>query len=210
MKLPGAPIFLQFKRADPMVRRTAQEASAFSTLPFFRMYLRRRNHSDQHQLLIDLEKDGNLVLYAAPGFSTPFELSNAYSADRVTDESMFVRPSAIGPLLDDAKHWVAFQVSPRLAYWCSEPKRLDTEAVDALFGYQLRQRALAAPPRDADSFFLDVAEELLRTYERRASYSERARIDRIRAVRQRREPHEFAGLVARTLFDCELLVYPRD
>lgn len=210
MKLPALPIFLQFKRSDPMVRNTAQEARAFSCMPFFRMYLRRRIHSNQHQLLLELEKEGNLVLYAAPGFSKPSELNAVYSADRVAVQSIFVRPSAIGPLSDDEKHWVAFQVVPRLAYWCSEPKRIVTETVDSVFGTEIRERAVATPQRAPDAFFFDVAEQLLQIYERRASYAERGDIDRIRALRQRREPQDFAGLVARTLFDCELLIYPRD
>ena len=39
VKLPGVPVYLQFKRADRMVRRSAQEAGVFKSLPFFRMYL---------------------------------------------------------------------------------------------------------------------------------------------------------------------------
>src|SRR6266540_1930386 len=110
LKLPALPIYLQFKRSYPMVSRRAGESKLFATLPFFRMHFHPRDDSDQHQLLLDLEDRGNLVLYAAPGFSKSSELSDAYSRDRMADSSIFLKPSATGPLPDDERHWVAFQM----------------------------------------------------------------------------------------------------
>jgi hypothetical protein len=112
VRLPALPVYLQCKRASRMVRRSAQDAEVFKSLPFFRMYLHPRDLSDQHQLLLDLESEGNVVTYAAPGFSEADELNQAYSMDRVIARSIFVRPSGIGPLTDDERHWVAFQTEP--------------------------------------------------------------------------------------------------
>ena len=54
-----------------------------------------------------------------------------------------------------------------------------------------------------------IAEELLDIYERgRRTLFERDRVADIRALHERRAAPDFARLVARTLFQCELLVLP--
>ena len=209
VKLPGLPVYLQFKRAARMVRRSAQEAAVFNDLPFYRMYLHRRDQSDQHQLLLDLEAQGQLVAYAAPGFSEADELNEAYSLDLVAARSIFVRPSAIGPLADDERHWVAFQTTPPVAVRCSEPRPVDFVLPEALFqphgAVELRRRH-GRPELDS---YGSVAEELLDLYERRRrTVVEHERVARIRQLRGRRSAPDFARLIARTLFQCELLVLP--
>lgn len=207
VKLPGLPVYLQFKRAARMVRRSAQEAAVFKTLPFFRMYLHRRDQSDQHQLLLDLESEGNIVVYAAPGFSEADELSEAYSSDRVATWSVFVRPSAIGPLLDAKRHWVAFQTDPRAAVFCSEPRSIDSELADVLFRRHTVAEVNRRRRRPRPESYGAVVEELLDIYERRRpTLIEHRRIAAIRELRERREAPDLARLVARTLFQCELLV----
>lgn len=218
MKLPGLPVFLQFKRSDSMVRRSAWESRLFATLPFFRMHLRSRRHSRQHELLLDLESHGNVVLYAAPGFTTPLELSGAFTSDTVVSQSIFVRPSAIGPLRDDNLHHVAFQL-PAPAYFCSEPKPIETENIHLLLSEVLPGRMKMLPPQPAAQFFIHVADQLLDTYKRKAEeledegfedqILEDERFDALRELRQRREPAEYAALIARTLFDLDFLVLPR-
>jgi hypothetical protein len=60
----GVPLFLQFKLAHCMVRDTATEAAqGCLQVPFYRMYLYASRHSDQHQMLLDLETAGNEVYY---------------------------------------------------------------------------------------------------------------------------------------------------
>jgi hypothetical protein len=209
MKLPGIPVYLQFKRAARMVRRSAQEASAFKLLPFFRMYLHRRDQSDQHQLLLDLESQGNVVVYAAPAFSEADELNEAYSLDLVAARSIFLRPSAIGDLADDERHWVSFQTTPPMAVLCSEPHRVEFVLPDLLFH---RARAAARSkehPRAAVSY-RSISQELLATYERsrRRTLLDHERVAAIRRLQERRAPQDFVRLVARTLFQCELLILP--
>jgi hypothetical protein len=208
MKLPGLPIYLQFKRSDRMVRNTAKHAGKFGALPFYRMHLRRRGHSQQHQLLLDLESRGNHVFYAAPAFSTSEELNSAYVTDAVTAQSIFVKPSAIGPLKDDEAHHVAFQL-PAPAYFCSEPTPVKATDLDVYIEQTLRAKAAQAPVVDARDFFERISEQLLDVYESREPVPTQRRGD-LRQLRQRREPAEFAELIARTLFDVELLVVPRD
>lgn len=204
MKLPAIPIFLQFKRSDRMVLRTAKHASRFSTMPFYRMHLRRSLHSQQHQLLLDLEKKGNHVFYAAPGFSTSEELSDAYITDQMTRRSLFVRPAAIGKLKDDKAHHVAFQL-PGPVFFCSEPRRIDTTDIDALLSNVITEQASIAGKTGPSEFFRRVADDLLSVYEAREAVPQRRRQE-LQSLRERRAPAEFAGLIARTLFDVDLLV----
>jgi hypothetical protein len=209
MKLPGLPVYLQFKRAARMIRRSAQEAAAFKSLPFYRMYLHRRDQSDQHELLLDVEAQGNVVAYAAPGFSEADELNEAYSLDLVAGRSIFIRPSAIGPLTDDDRHWVAFQTTPPIAVRCSEPRPLNFVLPEALFQPQRAAELRRRHGRPQPESYGSVAEELLAIYERRRQTPvEHDRVASIRRVRERRTAPDFARLVARTLFQCELLVLP--
>lgn len=150
-----------------MVRRTAHEAHKFRSLPFFRMHLRRRSHSRQHQLLLDLENGGNQVFYAGPAFATSEDLNAAYIGDLVTKRSVIIRPSAIGPLPDDKSHHVAFQL-PSPVFFCSEPKPIETVDLDALLSESLKQKAATQPRREPTEFFLAVADEMLDVYEERS------------------------------------------
>lgn len=77
MKLPSVPIYLQFKRSDEMRRRTAREATLFGTLPFYRMHLRRKDLSDQHQLMLDLEAGGKHVSTPLLPLRTPINSASA-------------------------------------------------------------------------------------------------------------------------------------
>lgn len=209
VKFPGVPVYLQFKRAARMIRRSAGEAALFENLPFFRMYLHRRDQSDQHQLLLDLESKGNVVAYAAPSFSEGDELNEAYSADLVATRSIFVRPTAIGPLSDDRQHWIAFQTTPAAAFLCSQPKAVEFLLPEALFQPQAADEAMRRRQGPRPMSYAAVAEELLDIYQhRRSREGDQQRVERVRRVGERRDVRDFAQLVARTLFQSELLVIP--
>src|SRR5262249_32788540 len=144
----GIPIFLQFKLSDYMVRSTATEVQqGILTVPFFRVHLRPSRHSDQHELLGDLEAAGNIVRYVAPLFHTTAEFNQAYLSDEVLRRSIFLRPSAIGPLPDGNNHHVAFQT--RKSWWfLSDPRRgdvtLDDEAFDGDVRHAINDRGATA------------------------------------------------------------------
>ncbi len=105
--LVGFPLYLQFKLSDHLSRSSASEWSVFGE-PYYRMHLRPLRHSDQHNLLLDFERAGNAVYYAAPEFHTQPELNSAYIGNRVALESRFFSPLAIGPLPSQDAHYVAF------------------------------------------------------------------------------------------------------
>jgi hypothetical protein len=120
LDIPGFPLFVQFKRADCMVRRSASETvPPYSfRLPFYRMKITARTRSAQHDMLIDLDTGRNQVFYAAPLFHTVEELNRFYLQKTVSMNSFFIRPRSIGRLDDDSHH-VAFDAG---RYWVfSEP-----------------------------------------------------------------------------------------
>lgn len=128
LQRPGIPLFLQFKLSHCMVRNSAQEVKDGIFLPpFYRMYLRPSRHSDQHEMLLDLENAGNEVYYSAPAFHTPEEFNEAYLLHQVQARSLWMRPSQIGVLPDDGDHHVAFALGAP-TYLYSKPRALDTRA----------------------------------------------------------------------------------
>jgi len=122
---PGTPLFLQFKLVHQMVRGNADEAKrGHFQPPFYRMHLRSRVISDQHQSLLSLEQAGNDVFYVAPGFHTTMELNTTYAQRRVWDRSFRINPTLIGPFPDDQPHHVTFQQpSGTWRFYSDEPSK---------------------------------------------------------------------------------------
>jgi len=120
--LIGFPLFLQFKLSDYLSRTSASERTMLGG-PYYRMHLRPLRHSDQHNLLLDLEAAGNEVYYAAPEFHTQPELNSAYLARQVFRRSRFFRPSAIGALPDRDGHYICFRARQKPAYLFSDSGR---------------------------------------------------------------------------------------
>jgi hypothetical protein len=71
---PGAPLYLQFKRSEYMMRRSAREYRSILDqqgqlrVPFYRFSIMDASKSDQHELLLALDITPNNVFYAAPRF----------------------------------------------------------------------------------------------------------------------------------------------
>ncbi|MEN6487902.1 MAG: hypothetical protein ABFD66_03310, partial [Smithella sp.] len=64
LERPGMLLFLQFKLSDCMVRNTAREVKdGIFSAPCYRMHIRPARHSQQHEMLLKLENDGNEVYY---------------------------------------------------------------------------------------------------------------------------------------------------
>ena len=125
LDLPGAPLFLQFKRADCMTRLAAREISKNGldlTVPYFRFGITERKRSFQHTSLVALDDGQNLVFYAAPRFHTLAEINSAWTAKSVVQRSIFVAPQQIGLIADDDRHVIAYDA--RRTYFCSEPREV--------------------------------------------------------------------------------------
>jgi hypothetical protein len=125
LNLSGVALYLQFKRADCMVRATAREIRDHAlrlALPFYRFKITESGKSDQHELLLALDETDNLVFYAAPRFHQLDEINDAWNHNRVAARSIFVRPSLIGDL-DEKSHHIAYDNAH--AWLCSDPKNID-------------------------------------------------------------------------------------
>jgi hypothetical protein len=130
---PGVPLYLQFKRADCMMRRSAREIHLYDlplSLPFYRFKITESDKSNQHELLLSLdERDSCLVFYAAPRFHELAEINHAWSNNLVATRSIFVAPSHIGSL-DSESHHVAYDEQG--AWLCSDPQPIDFTSSNAL------------------------------------------------------------------------------
>lgn len=200
LAFPGFALFLQFKLSDCMVRGTAKEVKKAGFVPpFYRMHLRPGKHSNQHQMLLDLEAQGEKVYYAAPHFHLPDELNDSYLNRRMVESSMFLRPKRIGSL-DDGYHHVAFHTNHG-AYLFSEPtKLLDRGELNAAFRGDLTETAIHTPMFEAN----ELAERLVQVVERHIS-EDQLRPEQRTQLRQS-DPLRQIGFVARAFLGCEVLV----
>ncbi len=161
---PGVPLFLQFKLCDQMTRRTCREArEAGFNVPCYRMHLRSARTSRQHEMLLDLEAAGQEVYYSAPMFHQPEELNAAFFGAAVCARSIWIRPSDIGPLPDDADHHVSFEPGSPWTFF-SEPRRLKAkrafEDVSVELSRRLRERGEADMSRDHLERLADAIAEI--------------------------------------------------
>lgn len=197
--LPGIPVFLQFKLSDPMVRGTALEASRLG-LPYYRMHLRPRRHSNQHELLLRLEAAGNEVYYVAPEFHTPADLNLAYDSGTVVDRAAFWRPRDIGSLVDDADHYIAFQVRGTVGYFCSEPREIPRTPALPLLENHLPIQAREHGQRSSPEYWRRLAALLLSTYRNLQWLAPVGQ-----ASRRLQDPRDQAAFLAQSLYGCALL-----
>src|SRR5262249_18799123 len=122
--LRGYPLFLQFKASEYMKRRNAAESKLVG-LPYFRFALHRKTQSNQHQLLIELEKKGHAVFYATPKIHEAVNLNSAFFDRQVVASSLFINPGEIGELQDNRPHRVVFSGRADEVYVCCRRRRVD-------------------------------------------------------------------------------------
>jgi len=200
--IPEAAIFLQFKVSDRLTTRAAKESSLLG-IPYYRAHLHRRNHSAQHELMLQLENSGKLVFYITPAFATNFKLNQNYSTRTVALESAFFTPSEIGPLLDDASHYVVFATAGSGIHFCSEPRPIRAFTIKQI----LSMHELSAGPEKVESreaatlvtFAQQITEVMLDTYT--------SVTGKPMGTREAREldPVQRAATLAQVLFDCQLV-----
>jgi hypothetical protein len=94
------------------------------------MSIRSKAASQQHELLLELEKQTKTaVYYCAHPFHTLGQLNTFYNARQVARRSRFVRPSALPPIQDDDKHWLSYQRARggTTAFFSEHGKRLELD-----------------------------------------------------------------------------------
>jgi hypothetical protein len=203
--IPGLPLFLQFKLCDEMVSAAADQADLLG-VPHLRMHLRPLRYSEQHDLLRALEARGNLVFYAAPEFTEPADLNEAYDQGFVLARSALWAPSDIGPL-DGENHHVAFRAGDSVGYVCSEPIAIKKPpALDVLTG-RFRRQLLQGPAHlPTREYFARVARDLREVYQEERPLAMQE--DRRERASPPRDPQDEAALMAHSLFGCSLLFVP--
>lgn len=205
---PGIPLFLQFKLSHCMVRNNAAEAErGLLHVPYYRMHLRPSRHSDQHQMLLDLEAAGNEVYYCAPAFHESTELSDAYSTHQVHDRSFWLWPSCIGPLPNDEDHYCAFKnATAAYFYFCSEPRRLDAAATFDSFAKKItgtiRQKGQTALAKEN---LLELADTITDIGQRKRDIKRERKLA-VRDEMAHRDPIERIAFYSQVYFNCQFYI----
>ncbi len=199
----GYPLFLQFKASEYMKRKNAGESKLVG-LPYFRFPIYRKTQSNQQQLLAELEKRGCLVYYATPKMHEAVNLNGAFFDGRVVAHTLFISPGEIGELPDNQNHRVVFSGTTKDVYFCSKPRRLE-HAIHGEDFAEAMPKVLASREPEVldDACFHRLASEMV------SLVSPNRRIfDELSRGKFEMTPATFANYLARTLFDCELLVIP--
>lgn len=217
VKLPmaGKPVFLQFKLSDYLERRNAKEfRNGTMSAPYYRMHLRPSRHSDQHQLLLDLENSGESVFYIAPEFHLPAELNQHYLGKRVVVNSAAFAPSAIGPLPDPDDHYIVFEKWKAFGFFCSdEPKNIAKTSLEG--GLPMAIHAKQPQGRElGEAGLRKISDRMLKILEAREPKKLTASNSRdlpgIRSIVSNRSVIEGLGYMCRTFFNTELVVLPSE
>jgi hypothetical protein len=199
---PHLPLFLQFKLAHCMVRRNASEyQQGLLNVPFYRMRLRPSYYSNQHQSLLDLESDGNVVYYVAPFFHLPDEFNTHYLNRQICTNSIFVRPNNIGPLPDNNYHHVSYE-NTSFGYFCSEPKEMESPINWETFISEIDERWSSKERLFTQGDYQDLAKRMIGII---SEWKIRKPVD-FRELPLKLSPLRQVAYLARTFFDCEFLM----
>ncbi|BAZ97477.1 hypothetical protein [Dehalococcoides mccartyi] len=203
----GAPMYLQFKRADGMIRTNAKEYHLFNDT-YYRMHLMPPRYSPQHELLIHLKASGNDVYYITPEFYTDEELASYYDNRTVFFNSRTFSPSEIGHLSYDEDHYVVYNNSP-IAWICSEePRRLEKSIRGRDFSEQIIVTTRQKSRRVDESFFDKLIDTSINILEKKTMI-----VDTLKQTSVRRKEIDtlsekaiFANFLSRAYFGCELFI----
>lgn len=133
----GCPLFLQYKVPEKLTRKTAVEIRKLRLpgicTPFFRMPLMRKDSSEQHRLLVDLESCWpGAVFYAAPCMLDEAEFNQAYVSVGVHQRSVLFSPKEIGYLPDSEQHSVAYRPDSNYAWFCSRVREIRAFEIESI------------------------------------------------------------------------------
>ena len=215
MKIPmaGKAIFIQFKLSDYLERTNAKEhRDGVLSVPYYRMHIRPIKHSDQHNLLLELENSGETVFYIAPEFHLPRELNEFYLNSSVVQNSAAFSPGVIGPMPDDEEHYLVFKRGTSEAYRCSDNRKpVRKSPLNEGLISLLNQRDVKHIDFN-DRYFNTLVDNMLsvlrESEERLKRYKKSIDINGIERIVQNRNPVDAIGYMARTFYDSELLIVP--
>ncbi|MFN7543493.1 MAG: hypothetical protein ACK5TN_11970 [Acidobacteriota bacterium] len=206
--LIGSALFLQFKLCHELTRGTALECKKGLLRPtFYRFWLHRKDQSDQHKMLIELEQAGNQVYYIAPGFADVDALNKCYMAKEVLANSAMFSPLDIGPLPDNERHRVSFRPGGNTAYFLSDPRELQLRRRS-----EVVSRAMDSPKgsdEDVREWLRGVSEKMDKIIEEHHGRRWRAAVEASAPQLHNDDPLERTAYLARTYFGAELFLAAR-
>lgn len=209
----GYPLFLQFKLSEHMVHPNAFEWCLFNE-KYYRFKIWAKRNSAQHELLLDLEDDHDLVFYAAPAFRDVEQLNNAYFGRDVSECCAFVSPQEIGRFDDDGQHRVVFNQDLSDAYACSKEREIDVIAGGEEFVELVSENMFELEPRAVnEETFQQITDDLLGRLRGLGQIAKRREdlgvaSDAIDGLRGMSEASQ-AAYIARVFYQCELMILPR-
>lgn len=121
MDVGAIPFFLQFKLAEHLKTNKAKEAKLSPTTlsaPYRRFAITSSVTSNQHEMLVGLNAAHTHVYYCAPNFYLNTDLNRLWQHGYVSDHSVFVRPSEIGPITDGERHAICYNQASLSAGTC--------------------------------------------------------------------------------------------
>lgn len=122
VKLPGPPVFLQFKLAEYLARPNAREFAQHGIpLPYYRMAL-LHSRAVQHERLVALARREPDVYYVCPEFHLQQDFDRCYTARRIEQDSAFWSPADMGEVSDDSDHGLVFCAGDNYGWFCSSPR----------------------------------------------------------------------------------------
>lgn len=199
VQLPGIPVFIQFKRSAVLKRSNALDA-AFLGLPYYRFGIMPSSHSQQHQLLLDLESEDKFVFYAAPIFRKSHELDRFFVGKSVRQNSLFLKPSTVGKIGDSKSHTISFTNSGPIVFR-SEPILMERDDISLLF----EQKYISDEKVAGNISRRKLIEELVDIYSNRLGFLDSDLRQSLRAPSEERDPIQHLAYLARNLFNCELV-----
>lgn len=206
----GIPLFIQFKLSHCMIYASAKERkSGHFSSKYYRMHIRPKSQSKQHELLLELEGLGNEVYYSAPGFHQPNELNTAYLNNDVRANSIWVKPTDIGVIADSHEHYIAFQL-PKKWYFCSQPKPIYRDLTYDTF---LKSLLTSSNERAENALTRDTLEDLtenMATIAGRMGDIDIPSEAQSESLLSNRHPIERVAYYASIYLDCQLVIIQKD
>ncbi|MCX6170652.1 MAG: hypothetical protein NTX65_15025 [Ignavibacteriales bacterium] len=206
LNFSGMFLFLQFKLAHLMVRRTCYETQegCFDP-PLYRFYLRAPRFSNQHRMLLDLERSGELVFYVAPIFFDASELNNYYLSNTIVHNSIAISPLEIGEIRDDDEHSISYKFGAPV-YRFSKPIKIREyfeKSDDFLSIIQniFKERKKEYTPQNLNAFAQAIKQNVISNYK----FDENFQIDSLNKL-QDFNPLRQIGYLSRNFFNSEFIV----
>jgi hypothetical protein len=162
--LQAVAVFFQFK-VPQVLRRNSRLRPPGFPIPYYRIPLRTKI-PNQHQLLLALESQHELVFYAAPSFHQSQELDRHYRASAVASHSVFFLPSDAGTL-DEDDHHIAYCRNSSVGWCYSEPTRIEREISAENASAKIQDAVNHAPKRTPAQFAAALAERVMNVINRR-------------------------------------------